>query len=504
MSRLTLAQKAAGLIMIDVPGTEITEKTAEYMKKNAWAGVILFAKNVADRLQTQKFINDLHSNSQAPLLMAVDQEGGIVERFRFPEMSLSPGLMALGHANDLELTYKVHEVMGLELKDIGIHIDFAPCIDVNNNPANPIIGVRSFGSDPNLVAEHGAAALRGLQAGGVAACVKHFPGHGNTALDSHLSLPSISSTIDELRKTELPPFEAAIKAGVETIMTAHIIFPELDPELPATLSKPILTGILRKELGFNGIIVTDSLSMKAIADRWGFAEATVLSIEAGADLVLALGPVKNQLEALEGLIKAVEEGRITEARLDESLTKLEALRQKYNNMPCKPSWNIAEHRQIMQKAASNGIQIIKNERNLLPISAGSSTKIAVVSPDLLPQSPLGELSETKSLATEIAKFGILTEDIRFNQSIGWPAIPEIARRAAANDYVILALYARAGLTDSQIELAQEIYSRTDKVILLALANPFITNSIPMAHTIITGFNYGELTIEALAAKLLGK
>lgn len=504
MTRQTLAQKAAGLIMIDVPGTEITEKTAEYINKNTWAGVILFAKNVSDRQQTQKFIADLHSNANAPLLMAVDQEGGIVDRFRFPEMSLSPGLMALGHADDLELTYKVHEVMARELKEIGIHIDFAPCIDVNNNPANPIIGVRSFGSDPELVARHGSAALRGMQAGGVAACVKHFPGHGNTSLDSHLSLPSVSSAMEELRKIELPPFEAAIKAGVETIMTAHIVFPELDPELPATLSKPILTELLRQELGFDGIIVTDSLSMKAIADRWGFAEATVLSIEAGADLVLALGPVKNQLEALNGLIRAVEEGRISEARLDESLEKLEALRQKYNNMPSEPSWNIEEHRSIMRKASERGIKIMKNERNLLPIPADSNTKIAVVSPDLLPQSPLGELSESKSLAAELAKLGVNTEDIRFNQSIGWPAIPDIARRAAAADYVILALYARAGLTDSQIELAQEIYSRTDKVILLALANPFITKAIPMAHTVITGFNYGELTIEALAAKILGK
>ncbi len=373
LRHLSLREKAAQVIMIDLPGTDLSDRDRRHLEDHAWNGVILFAKNVVDRLQVTGLIQAILEAAARPPLLAVDQEGGLVDRLRFDEMSLSPGAMALGALGDPHQTYRAHYLMGRELCDLGIHVDFAPCLAVNVNPCNPIIGVRSFGEDPQKVAEHGRAAVRGLRDGGVAPTAKHFPGHGDTCLDSHLALPTLAHDRERLDRVELLPFRAAVEEGVEAIMTAHVTFPALDPTegLPATLSKPVLTGLLREEMGFEGVIVTDSLAMRALADRWGFAEATVLSIEAGADLVLALGPFENQLQALEGLVSAVDQGRLAEARLDESLHRLARLRAGRSNRPhATPTWDVPVHQAEMREIAARSVTLFTNREGLLPLHLG--------------------------------------------------------------------------------------------------------------------------------------
>lgn len=504
-AQLSIREKAARLIMIDIPGTEMSDAVKQHLSENAWNGVILFAKNVADKAQTERFINAIHDNAALSPFIAVDQEGGLVDRLRFPDMSLAPGLMALGAANNVEHTYEAHRIMGQELKQLGIHLDFAPCLDVNNNPLNPIIGVRSFGADPQLVARHGEAAIRGLRDGGVAPTAKHFPGHGNTAFDSHQALATISSSREAMEATELVPFRAAVAAQVEAIMTAHITFPALDPSnLPATLSKPLLTGLLREELGYQGVIVTDSLAMKAVADHWGFAEATVLSVEAGADLILALGSFERHLEALNGLVAAVESGRISEARLDESLARLQALYDRYHGRPESDPVFAPAHRAAMQSITDQTVTILRDELSLIPFDSAKQPNLLIIAPDVLPQSPLGEVQPRRPMAEAFTQNGFTVSEMNYNQSMNGPAIPELCHHAAEADAVILAMYARGPLSDTQKRIYEEVLSHNANLAVVALSSPYIVNELPDLKCCLTAFGYGDLSIDAIAKVLTGQ
>ena len=504
---LSLEEKAAQLIMIDLPGLELSDRDREHLARHAWNGVILFAKNVHTRAQVVDLVEAIHEASPRPVLLAVDQEGGLVDRFRFEEMSLSPGAMALGATGDPEATRRAHRIMGRELRDLGIHLDFAPCLDVNVNPDNPIIGVRSFGEDPEQVAEHGRAAIRGLREGGVAPTAKHFPGHGDTALDSHIALPTLSHGRERLDRVELVPFRAAVEEGVEAIMTAHVTFPALDPTegLPATLSAPVLTGLLRGELGYRGVIVTDSLAMRALADHWGFGEATVRSVEAGADLVLALGPFEQQLEALEGLVAAVRSGRVPEARLDESLARLAELRTRFGGRPQPtPTWDVEAHRLEMREIAARGVTVLVNREDLLPLRPEPGETLLVLAPDLLPLSPLGEVSARAPLAPLLARYHDRVEEMSFHLSASGPPVAEVGRRAAEAGVVVLALYARDRLPDSQRELARAVLAANPRAVLVSLSSPYLLRDLPEAGACVLGYNYGAFTMEALADVLMGR
>lgn len=507
LARLSVEEKAAQMIMIDLPGLELSDGDRAHLAGHAWSGVILFAKNVSTREQVVRLVEAIHEAASEPALIAVDQEGGLVDRLRFPEMSLSPGAMSLGATGDPEATRRAHRIMGRELRDLGIAVDFAPCLDVNVNPDNPIIGVRSFGEDPEQVAEHGRAAIRGLRDGGVAPTAKHFPGHGDTSLDSHIALPTLAHDRERLDRVELRPFRAAVEERVEAIMTAHVTFPALDPTegLPATLSAPVLTGLLREEMGYEGVIVTDSLAMRALADHWGFAEATVRSVEAGADLVLALGPFDQQLESWRGLVTAVLQGRVPEARLDESLRRLWALRDRFSGQPsAEPTWDVAAHQAEMREIAARGVTVLVNRDGLLPLHLGPDEELLVLAPDLLPLSPLGEVSVRAPLAPLLARHHGRVEEASFHLSAAGPPVAEVARRAASASVVVLALYARDRLPDSQRELALAVLEANPRTILVSLSSPYLLRDLPEAGACVLGYNYGEFTLEAVADVLMGR
>ena len=248
-------------------------------------GIVLFADNIGTPDETRALaarIQERCALPGLPALIAVDQEGGRVRRLKDPATAF-PSAMAVGATGDPAHAERWGLATARELRALGLNFDFAPVLDVNNNPANPVIGTRSYGEDPAAVARFGVAALTGLRAGGVAATGKHFPGHGDTGTDSHLDLPQIAGDLDRLRRVELPPFRAAIAAGIPAIMSSHIVFPALDPGgLPGTISRQILGGLLRDELGFDGVIVSDAMNMRAIADRWGIVDGAVRFIAAGA------------------------------------------------------------------------------------------------------------------------------------------------------------------------------------------------------------------------------
>ncbi|SNT65588.1 beta-N-acetylhexosaminidase [Asanoa hainanensis] len=290
-------------------------------------GVALFARNVRDPEQIAALTAALRAE-RADLLIALDEEAGDVTRFESRTGSSRPGNLALGAVDDVALTEEVARDLGRELAAVGINLDYAPDADVNNNPDNPVIGVRSFGADPALVARHTGAWVTGLQSAGVAACAKHFPGHGDTAVDSHHDLPHIPRDRAGLDAVELAPFRAAIAAGVQAVMTGHLLVPAVDPHLPATLSRSVLTGLLRDELGFQGAVITDAMEMRAVVDGFGFEGGVIAALAAGADAICVGGELADEATAerlRQAIAGAVVAGRLAEDRLIEAAKRVEHL-----------------------------------------------------------------------------------------------------------------------------------------------------------------------------------
>ncbi len=291
------------------------------------AGVTIFGPNIAGPEQLAGLTAQLRSAGGLPLV-AIDEEGGDVTRIAHLTGSPYPGNAALGAVDDAALTAAVHRALGQDLAALGINVNLAPSVDVNTAADNPVIGIRSFGSDPDLVARHAAAAVRGLQAAGVAACAKHFPGHGSTSADSHHGIATVQASLDLLRRRDLPPFIAAIAAGVRGVMPGHLRVPELTGDDPATLSAAALNGLLRGELGFTGVVISDALEMRAVSDLYGIPEAAVLAVAAGTDL-LCFGrdaAEDSYLAVRRALSEAVASGRLPAERLAEAQQNVAGLR----------------------------------------------------------------------------------------------------------------------------------------------------------------------------------
>jgi beta-N-acetylhexosaminidase len=287
------------------------------------AGVVLFAENISGADQTRSLVAELRARNPHAIV-AVDEEGGIVTRLEAAAGSSFPGNAALGAIDDTELTRRAGRQIGAMLADRGLSLDLAPVADTTANPDNPVIGVRSFGADADRVAAHTAAFISGVQSQGVAACAKHFPGHGRTGADSHLELPSVPASLAELTATDLVPFRAAIAAGVRAIMTAHVRFPAVDDQ-PATLSRRWLTDVLRGDLGFGGVIITDALDMAAIGDSAESATGAVGALMAGADLLCLSRDQAAQERAVAGLAAAVADGTVSRDRVAEAAERVRAL-----------------------------------------------------------------------------------------------------------------------------------------------------------------------------------
>ncbi len=321
-----LGRLADAVLIPPFPGPQAPDWICEALGEGL-AGVTLFGPNVRDRAQVARLTTQLRAAAAEPVI-AIDEEGGDVTRISHQTGSDYPGNAALGAVDDVELTRAVYAALGAELFELGISLNLAPTVDVNTAADNPVIGTRAFGADTALVARHAAAAVAGLQSAGVAACAKHFPGHGSTRLDSHHVIATVQGSLRELHERDLPPFEAAIKAGVRAIMPSHLLVPELTGELPASLSSAALTDLLRGELGFTGLIVSDGLEMRAVSEPYGIPEAAVLAVMAGTDL-LCLGRDIDQLTFLAvrtALIDAVRSGRLPGERLEDAAARVAELR----------------------------------------------------------------------------------------------------------------------------------------------------------------------------------
>jgi beta-N-acetylhexosaminidase len=321
------------LLIGSLAGRTITPEIRSLAREFSLGGVTLFSRNIEAPEQVAELSIDVQTlASELPLWVSVDQEGGRVARLRKPFTEWPP-MAVLGRSGSVELASRFAAALAAELRAVGITLDYAPVLDIHTNPKNPVIGDRALADDAELVARLGAAIVRGMQDSGVAACGKHFPGHGDTTVDSHLELPLVEHPPDRIRRVECVPFRAAIKADVAFIMTAHVLVPSLDDK-PATLSPRVVQALLRDELGFPGVILSDDLEMNAIAQSFAIPEAAVQAVVAGCDAVLICsGDVETQAATLEALVHAVEDGRIAYGRVEDALTRLRHAKERFLAAP---------------------------------------------------------------------------------------------------------------------------------------------------------------------------
>jgi beta-N-acetylhexosaminidase len=336
---MNLVEQIGQLFMLGFDGTTVPPEWADLQAQYKPGGMILFARNLEHPAQIIELTNGLQARSpHFPLLIAVDQEGGRVSRLP-AGFTIFPPSGVIGACRSEELAYAAASVTAAELRAVGINMNMAPVLDVHSNPENPVIGDRAYGTDPELVAELGLAAVRGLQGKGVVACGKHFPGHGDTSTDSHKELPVVKASLETLFERELPPFHYAILNGLASLMTAHVLYPALDAQRPATLSPTILTGLLREQWGFDGVVVTDDLEMQAISDHHGIGDAAVQAFLAGADVLLICKHRDRAVAAMDAIRKAVEDGTIPRDRLEASVNRIMGLKQTFlhSHLPADPS-----------------------------------------------------------------------------------------------------------------------------------------------------------------------
>ncbi len=347
-----LQRSAAAMLVVGFDGLAAPDGLADLIARGV-SGAVLFGRNVQSPRQVADLCGQIKSLAARPILTCIDQEGGRVRRLR-DGFTAIPSMRAVGRTGDETLAREIGRVLARELRAVNIDMNLAPSLDVDTNPANPVIGQRSFGASPELVSRMGAALIRGLQADAVAACGKHFPGHGDTSQDSHFDLPRLPHSLDRLNTVELPPFSAAIQADVAAIMTSHVVFEPIDPEFPATMSSAVLDGILRKQMRFDGLILSDDLEMKAIAANFDIEEVLVRGANAGIDLFLLCHDEELQHKAIDLLASAIRNGEISTQRLAESKRRIASMMNRFVRPPTDGSLeclNSPEHRAVVQRVS---------------------------------------------------------------------------------------------------------------------------------------------------------
>ncbi|WP_326689773.1 MULTISPECIES: glycoside hydrolase family 3 protein [unclassified Streptomyces] len=525
LGRLSLEQKVGQLFVVEIYGqTADTEHAknrelygvstpAQVIAKYRPGGVIYFdarrgPDNVREPRQIARLSNGLqraalHGGARIPLLVSIDQEGGsVVYRMLEPATQL-PGNMALAASRSAQDVYDSADIIGTELTAVGINQNYAPVADVNINPANPVIGVRSFGSDTRLCADFVSAAVRGYHHGGVASAGKHFPGHGDTDVDSHTGLPKITHTREELDRIDLPPFRAAIRRGVDTIMTAHIVVPSLDASLvPATMSQPIVTGLLREELGFQGVIATDALDMGGATGDFPPDVAPVRAFEAGCDQ-LVLAPKLDT--AFAAVLSAVRSGKISQKRLDASVTRIleHKLRRRLFPSPYVNERRAARvvgsrrHRSQARAITERTVTLIRNESGALPLS-GAPREVLVTGWGTAPLAALTRaINERRGQSATTLETGLAPDAAKIAEAV-----------SAARDHEVTVVLANAAAapTDkgaAQAKLIQALHATGTRLVVAAVRNPYDIQRYPDVPAYLATYSYGAPSMTALSEALYG-
>lgn len=514
-----LRGKVAQLVMVPFYGEAPNTKSEEYKKYVRWVhdlrvgGLVLVNRVQYGVVQHSEpyamaaFLNRMQKLARIPLLVAGDFERGV--SMRVQSESKFPHAMALAATGDASLSRYEGAVTAQQARALGVHWILAPVADVNNNPDNPIINIRSYGEDPEEVAAHVRAFLEGAQSERgerVLTTVKHFPGHGDTATDTHLGLAVLEADRGRLEKVELVPFRAAIRQGVDAVMSAHIAAPALDsPEVPSTLSAAVLTGLLRNELGFRGLIVTDALDMQGITKQWGPGEAAVKALEAGADVLLM--PPKPE-EAIEAVLRAVEEGRLSHKRIEESVSRILAAkirvgldrRRLVDLEAIADRLDSPEMVERAQEIADRAVTLVKNEKDLVPLRGGSLCFLVL--------SESYGSTAGRRFAQEVQKRLPKAEVSLLNPLMPDCELEQVAAKASACDVVIVAAFVSAAAYRGNVALAggypklvNSLVASSRPVVLIALGSPYLARSFPGVSAYLTTYSTAP-TAELAAVKAL--
>jgi beta-N-acetylhexosaminidase len=514
LESLSLRDKIAQLILVRVPGKFLNRRSEDFqaiqneIRKNHIGGLVLFAGNI---YESAVLLNDLQNISGLPLLVAGDFERGAA--FRIADTTSFPWTMALGATGSEQFAYQQGVVTARESRALGVHWIFAPVMDVNNNPNNPVINIRAFGEDPQLVARLGSAFIRGAKTGGVLTTAKHFPGHGDTATDSHLGMAVIPSDLARLQSVELAPFRSAIEAGVDSIMTAHVAVPNVtgESQLPATLSSKILSGLLRDTLQFKGLVVTDALEMGGITNRFWGGLAAVRAIQAGADVLIL---PQNATVAINEVERAVLRGDISESRINESVGRLLRAKSRLGlhhlrTVSVKQIGDIIaspENTKLAQDIADQSVTLLKDDPQLLPIDPTRYARIfsLVLTPDL-------ESAPGAVFQTEMRQRFPLSRTIWANARVSDELLASIDKAASETDLIVCSTFIRlvsgqtaAAISDAQRNILQKLQATNKPLIWIAFGNPYILPLAPRIGTYLCTFSYSDVSQVAAAKALAGE
>lgn len=491
------------IVVAGFTGSTINHHARRLIRHHKVRNIILFSRNVASMEQVQQLTLALRDEADYPLIICTDQENGIVRRVA-PDLPGLPGNMAVSATGDERNAYTIGLATSEQLLTLGINMNLAPVLDVNNNPSNPVIGVRSFGESPARVARFGKEMIRGLADGGVITCAKHFPGHGDTSTDSHLSLPRIDHSLDRLFRVELVPFLAAIERGVDAIMSAHILFPSLEPNLiPATLSRRVLTDFLRGELGYQGIITTDCLEMDAIASTIGVGVGAVRAVQAGADLVMISHRLDRQEEAIEALVAAVKDGSLPLSRLEDAATRVRGLRTaKIEGSPLRatPLPLLRETAaQVSLDVSRQAVTLVRDPRTLLPVHAHTLQKVTVLSDATSAHMAAADSSDSTSLLAEAVRLALPDQDVKAH--VLTMATTEALSDVNSSDLVIAGVNGTANREYVEFLVSQSASSKP--FVVIALQSPYNLQVFPQNVTALAIYENTPWMIKAAVDAIFG-
>lgn len=513
LHNMTLKEKIGQLFMFGFVGTDVTEDVAEMLEHEKIGSVCLFPRNIETPAQVKKLNQALQktadrSGHSVPLIISADQENGIVRRLKTGVTAL-PGSMLLGAIDEADATEQVSHATAKELRALGVNMNLAPVVDVNNNPANPVIGVRSFGERAKHVAKHGRAFIEGHRDAGVMTCPKHFPGHGDTSVDSHKALPENKRSLPELEGVELVPFSRLIESDTaDAVMTGHIHFSELDTEpVPSSLSKNVTTHLLREKMGYQGVIITDSLEMNAIQDSIGMVEGVVQAFKAGADILLVAHTRSLQAQAVERMEDAVKKGEIPEADIDRSVSRILRLKEAYiNNDPAYDEENVpsfvggADHQTLARAQYDRGVTCVQGG-GMLPLEVSPESAVLAITVRMEMQAEIEEKQRReKGLADAIADYHTHVYDWTISPTemdIG--AICETAQHAGA---VVVGTDNAYGFP-SQVQLIEKLAENDVPLIVIALRGPYDLACLPEVEAMIATYEPSYPAIESAVGTLFG-
>ncbi len=525
---MTLAEKAGQLFLLAFAENRLDEARILF-EENLVGGAYISNDNIPTPQAAIDLTQELqgyakNTRLQIPLLLGVDQEGswGVM----VDGSTTGPGNMALGATNNPQAAYEMYQVLAKELRAVGLNTLLAPCADCNSNPHNAIIGMRAFGEFPELVGHMTASAVKGTQDAGVIGTVKHFPGHGDTTTDSHRGLPTVNRTRDELLAIDLHPFVEGINAGVSIVMTAHILFPALDPDHPATLSSIILQDVLRDEMGFDGLILSDSMNMKAMKANYDPVDSAIRAIRAGVDMIMlaeehydhnAEQYLQQQQALIQGVIQAVESGDLDSSRVDDAVSRILKLKDAYNidAMAERKESAIqivgsAEHRQVELEVSQQAVVILQDRAEQIPLA--TDTDIILVNSSL--RASYEGIADTRGIGPNQAKpaFDTFAEAMQTTfESVSIVSAEEVIDGTEVGNGLVIVVtenYPLPGMDfdkSSQATVIQKVVEQIgDEFIVVALRDPYGISELPDVATILCGFSFRPSTTQAIVNVLSGK